>query len=112
MFFVPRGSYEIQIKFAIRQYEKPSQQGLQRKIFWLLSVIFKLFPGKGSALLKYSPVTSHVLRDTQQQFSENICSEDDLRSRIWVTGRFDTKSFRYKYFRYKLKSIRYTGYIP
>ena len=26
---------------------------------------------------------------------------------LQVYGRFDTKSFRYKYFRYKLKSIRY-----
>ena len=25
----------------------------------------------------------HILRGTQRQFSENICSEDDLRSRIF-----------------------------
>ena len=27
----------------------------------------------------------HKIRGTQQQFSENICSEDDLRSRIFGT---------------------------
>ena len=45
-----------EIKFAIRQCEKPSQQGLKRKIFRL---IFKLFLGKGFALSKYSPATLH-----------------------------------------------------
>ena len=25
----------------------------------------------------------HIIRGTQRQFSENICSEDDLRSRIF-----------------------------
>ena len=42
--------------FAIRQQEKPSQQRLKRKISRL---VFKLFLGKGFALLKYSPVTVH-----------------------------------------------------
>ena len=45
-----------EIKFAIRQQEKPSQQGLKCKISKL---IFKLFPGKGFTLSKYSPVTLH-----------------------------------------------------
>ena len=45
-----------EIKLAIRQHEKPSQQGLKRKISKL---IFKLFPGKGFTLSKYSPVTLH-----------------------------------------------------
>ena len=31
-----------------------------------------------------------------------------LASRLVVSGRFDTKSFRYKSFRYKPKSFRYT----
>ena len=53
MFFV----WQLQeIKLAIRQHEKPSQQGLKRKISKL---IFKLFPGKGFTLSKYSPVTLH-----------------------------------------------------
>ena len=30
-----------------------------------------------------------------------------LASRLVVSGRFDTKSFRYKSFRYKPKSFRY-----
>ena len=45
-----------EIKFAIRQQEKPSQQGVKRKISKL---IFKLFPGKGFTLSKYSSVTLH-----------------------------------------------------
>ena len=44
------------IKFAIRQQEKPFQQGLKCKISKL---IFKLFPGKGFILSKYSSVTLH-----------------------------------------------------
>ena len=36
---------------------------------------------------QYSPqvYAFDVVRGTQRQFSENICSEDDLRSRIFVT---------------------------
>ena len=45
-----------EIKFAIRLKEKPSQQGLKRKISRLM---FKLIPGKGFALAKYSPVNLH-----------------------------------------------------
>ena len=51
------GSYKsTRNKIAIRQQEKPSQQGLKHKIFRL---VFKLFLGKGFALSKYSPVTLH-----------------------------------------------------
>ena len=45
-----------EIKFATRQWEKPSQQGLKRNIS---RPIFKLFAGKAFVLSKYSPVTLH-----------------------------------------------------
>ena len=53
-FCSPRQQQEI--KFSIRQEDKPSHQGLKCKISRL---IFKLFLGKGFALSKYSPVTLH-----------------------------------------------------
>ena len=34
---------------------------------------------------KKEKTSLHCLRGTQRQFSENICSEDDLRSRIFGT---------------------------
>ena len=58
MFFVRQLQ---EIKFAIRQWEKPSQRGLKRKISRL---IFNLFVGKGFALSKYSPVTLHYFPAT------------------------------------------------
>ena len=33
-------------------------------------------------LMRMAPIIFRMVRDTQRQFSENICSEDDLRSRI------------------------------
>ena len=38
--------------------------------------------------------TATLIRSTQRQFSENICSEDDLRSRIF--GTFVVKFLAYQ----------------
>ena len=35
--------------------------------------------------LPFQSTSMHVFRGTQRQFSENICSEDDLRSGIFGT---------------------------
>ena len=39
----------------------------------------------GSVYKTYKTVVLFKVRGTQRQFSENICSEDDLRSRIFGT---------------------------
>ena len=70
-----------EIKFAIRQWEKPSQRGLKRKISRL---IFNLFVGKGFALSKYSPVTLHYSPAT------SILNETpELMKLAWVFRKLD-----------------------
>ena len=57
-----------------------------RKNLWPGAVlIYQLDPAIGIHESTYSPMDEGLtyIRGTQRQFSENICSEDDFRSRIF-----------------------------